>query len=387
VHPEAIAYVDDTAVGSAKVENSQLNATYSFKLPVPTSIAASGEKVTVTHKASGGDVNLGEFTVDTDGYVTITGITSFSEFELVKDTGITSAGNASYAASLTLKDNIDINLYVSDLATGTDPEKYTVTYTFNGVETTKSLTDSSVTNNGGVYKLKVAQVYSYQMTLPVSFVVKYDGTPIATFTYSVQTYFTNKLSSTDANLVALCKAGLDYGANAQLYFNGKSYVNSNNQTVQYQTDSENLANKTTNPSNTITATQPNSSYPYSASGSVVGFAFDSASLILGSETSIKVYFSYSGDVSALTFAAACESTSRTVGDVRSESGGLYSVKITGIKSFELNKTFTLTVNGNATLTYSPFAYARNKWNNTGNLGNLCKALVNYGSAANAYFGL
>ena len=84
VHPEAIVYNSSSdAIGSYAIKNEELGDTnFSFKLAVPDTLADVGEKVNVTHKHNGTSENLGAFTVEDDHTITLTGISSFSEFEL-----------------------------------------------------------------------------------------------------------------------------------------------------------------------------------------------------------------------------------------------------------------------------------------------------------------
>ena len=115
-----------------------------------------------------------------------------------------------------------------------------------------------------------------------------------------------------------------------------------------------------------------------------------ASLILGSEVSAKVYFKYDGDADGLTFTAVRSdkpTEARAVSTIEDLGNGEYAVKITGIKCFEMWRDFTLTISDNSgntySLTYSPYLYTQQNWNNTQDekLAKLCKALVAYGDYA------
>ena len=295
-------------------------------------------------------------------------------------------GGLKLSASLTLNDNINVNLFLRDLATGTTIGDYTVIATFDGK--TQTIPGSAATDvGGGKYKFTVAEVYSYQMWMPVTITILASGQPIITFDYSVETFFTTAYNNPN-NAEAyrdVCKAGLDYGAAAQLYFDGKTYNGG-----VYEANSGNLVNESTNPGNTFSATQP-SGYAASVNVNTLGgISRLSASLILGSEVSIKVYFKYAGDINTLTFSAARQDDSnktKTVTGPVSEGGGVYSVKITGIKSYELWRYFTLTVtNGSGTFSfnYSPYLYAQMNWDSSdAELAKLVQALVAYGDKAKA----
>ena len=69
------------------------------------------------------------------------------------------------------------------------------------------------------------------------------------------------------------------------------------------------------------------------------------------------------------------------------SDGRYSITVSGIKSYELNKAVELVITSGtetATISYSPYVYAANYWENE-EIGKLCQALVAYGDLANTYF--
>jgi hypothetical protein len=225
------------------------------------------------------------------------------------------------------------------------------------------------------------------MGLPVTITVNVNGDDYITFDYSVKQYFMSQYdnSSSSQALKNMCKAGLDYGAQAQLYFDGKSYKGG-----IYATDPANLVNETINPSNTIPDIEPPTGYSPTAniSEGFAGISKVTASLILGSEISIKVYFKYSGNINGLTFTASRygdSSKTKIVTDPVAESNGRYSVKVTGIKSYELYRYFTLTMKdagGTFTLDYSPYYYAQQHWNNEDTLlANLVRTLVAYGECA------
>ena len=325
------------------------------------------------------------FTGDDIVYDETTGMTTviihhFSELKAYEDV-IQEAEGVKYSATLTLNDNTDINFYVKFPSTVTETErnKYSVVATFQGETRTFNLSSMTGTTSGDTIEYKCASictVFSYQMTFPVSIVVKYDGNVIHAYEYSVLKYCTNMLSADDTGLVDLCKALLDYGANAQQYFNGKSYYVGDIE-YAYDTDVSNLANKATNASNTISATKPAS--VMSKSGSIDGISDYSASLILGSETSVKFYFS--GDITDCTV-----KVNDTVVTPKL-NGNKYEVTCSGIKSFNLGKTVTLTItkgDNTVTLNYSPYSYANRNWDNA-SIGKLCQALTAYGTKSSTYF--
>ena len=85
VHPEAIITVSNSDESTTvALTNDQITGSFTFKLYVPTDVAAANGKVTVIHKHADGTTkeNLGTFTVADDHTITLTGVSSFSEFEL-----------------------------------------------------------------------------------------------------------------------------------------------------------------------------------------------------------------------------------------------------------------------------------------------------------------
>ena len=81
VHPEAVIKVNNEEVGTVELTNSQISGEFSFQL-YAGNIASNGDSVKVTH-IHGGETSgvIGYFQV-VDGYITVTGVTSFSDFVL-----------------------------------------------------------------------------------------------------------------------------------------------------------------------------------------------------------------------------------------------------------------------------------------------------------------
>ena len=77
---------------------------------------------------------------------------------------------------------------------------------------------------------------------------------LSDYEYSVKKYLDNKIKDNKEteSFKQLCRLTLDYGANAQIYFTGKTYGDG----IEYVTDSENLVNAAYNPDNTIEAVRP-----------------------------------------------------------------------------------------------------------------------------------
>ena len=229
--------------------------------------------------------------------------------------------------------------------------------------------------------IPVADTISYQITDLVHVVVSYGEdennlTPIDEFDYSVQTYCENMISKNPSNakLVAVCTATLDYGAYSQIQFNYKT---------------ENLANANyTAGAETISAIQIPDTYDITiVSGMCTGIAGSGRSINLLSATEIRFTFRPE-NVSTLdnyTFTVNGEPATATV------NGNKFMVKVTGVKAPRLDTQYTVvitnTTDGSSmTATYSVLAYAYNMQSNSNaNVSNMCKALYRYFDTAKKYF--
>lgn len=321
--------------------------------------------------------------------------------------------SAEYGASLTLEDNININLYVDQLSDPEHPERYWISSIFairqfNEMNMYQNLSEAEHTENG--YKTVVAKVFPYQMTIPADICICYGNTweeartsVIYSFPYSASTYFNNKLNDTSSSdeLKKLCYAALVYGGSSQRYFQDKTYYMANGNRYDYDIGSD-FADLHLDTGDPINPERP-TSYSTKVTGSIERFRFRTASLILGSEVSLKVFFDYDGDYSDLTITAVnigvpnnhwyVPETERVVERdhyVGDSSSGQYAFRVPGIKSFELSDEYRITVtkgDQSTTLTYSPYTYANNKWESrTVWLQDLVRSIVAYGDAADKYFG-
>ena len=294
------------------------------------------------------------------------------------------------SVTVTLKDNLDVNLYVRNISED-EASHYYIKWTFKTLENDDSEDlpgDAELQSvsqySAETYKLVMASIFAYQMTRPFIINVYYDGTRIVEdFSYSVRDYL-EAVINTESEYITekdkdVSRKALDYGANAQLFFDGRTYYDKDGNQHTHFGDVEHLANENTNSTNEITATKPSNTVK--KTGSVTGLSKMSVSLILGTEISIKIYFNYSGDMGQLSF--YCDNKSLT--EWVQEGENRYSVKVEGIRSYELYKDYTVTITdgtGTVALTYSPYAYAASNWNSTVEyLSNLVKALVAYGDAA------
>ena len=324
-------------------------------------------------------------TYDSDTKILTFTATAVFEEEEYTDTLDIDLSSVGYNANLELQENFNVNFYVRNL----DEElaaDVTVKWTFDGETFEQNLGEVTPLEDGR-YRIVLAEVFSYQMTKQFEITVEYLGVNIREITYSVQQYFDNRLASNDSDeMKAIYRAALDYGAAAQLYFNGKTYEGG-----VYDCDVEHLANANSNPDNTITATKPVKQTL--KEGSISGFTAKSASLVLGSNTEIRVSFLYEGNIEDLVI--SCDN-GKAVTEPVLGADGRYGITIKGLCSYELCKDYQISFvrvdeAGEAAetfvLTYSPYTYAANKWENAdADLARLMQAFVAYGDAAYALWG-
>ena len=173
----------------------------------------------------------------------------------------------------------------------------------------------------------------------------------------------------DPELVSLMKAMLNYGAAAQLLFNHN--VND-------------LANAGLSEVDKVLADVDASGYAASVSGSEEGIALASASLMLETETSIRIYFKLTGSktIDAFTFFV----DGKEVKPV--QKGSEYYVEIANIAAQDLDAMHTVTVGG-LTVRYGGLSYVNQVIKNpqyaTEAMTNAAKALFAYNKMAEDYF--
>ena len=300
-----------------------------------------------------------------------------------------------FAAALSLKENIDINFYI-DGVKPEDADRYAVYFSFeDDGSSARSVNLSSLTPLAdGRYRIVVGTVYPHEMWRNVVIYVYRDGTSMKgmPITYSASTYLHSAISQHESEpeqraLVDLCKAALIYGSQAQVYFTEKQYTDGNGSQRAYVTNADSLVN---DGGYTVQPNRPSEAYEASLSGSVSEVTVDAVSLVLGTETALKVYLS-TGRTDVNVSCVDDRGSNHPVSSLKDEPYGRLSFKVTGIRSYELSRIYTVTIadandnNSRIELTYGPYTYARSYWNE-GGIGGLCQTLVAYGDAANAYWG-
>ena len=193
------------------------------------------------------------------------------------------------------------------------------------------------------------------------------------YVYTVQDYIQKTLeTSSDAKLKALVQAMSDFGSLAQLQFN---YNTDNRAEVLGDLDS-------------VTAETVKKYEKKVTAGAATGVSFNGGSLVLESQTTIRLYFALDeGEIGDYTFKVGTKTVTPT------ETTNGWMVEIPNISAKDLDKTYTVKVTSSAgtvlTVKYSGLSYAYSVLtgeDNGENLVNLVKGMVLYNKAADAYFG-
>lgn len=214
-----------------------------------------------------------------------------------------------------------------------------------------------------------------EMADSVKIVVYYDGVRSQEYNYSIKQYAESVLTqTTDPNIQKLVKTMLNYGAYAQQYFN-------------YNAD--NLTNAGLEPADQgllgDVVTDAFLEYKYQPLQSQNVIAMQNISLVLKSETTLRLYFTCASGVTA----DALEVTSSTCTPViRQTEGGSYYIAIENIVAGSLGDMHTITVKNTVTgetdtctvsaLTYGYYALTGST---KATLQNLVKSLYLYNQAA------
>ena len=272
-------------------------------------------------------------------------------------------------ASLSLKGDIGLNFFaITPEEVRLDPNavmRFTMGSTVKNVPLSQGTLDPS----DGSYRYSIP-LNAKNMGDNVTAQVFVGDTPVGgTKTLSIKYYADYVINnSTKAVFVDLMKAMLNYGAAAQ---------------VNFGYDTANLVNADmTEADRTLPAALDVSSFAHTWSGEEAGIEITSASLLLQSETKIRIYFKVKSGYQLSDFTFTVDG--KEVNPVR--SGEEYYVEKTNVAAKDLDTMYTFRL-GNRQLTYCGLSYVNQVLNYSRDekLINLAKALYAYNQAANAYF--
>ena len=292
---------------------------------------------------------------------------------------------AKVSGTLSLADSIDIIMTVHSLSDTSDISKYTVAYSFAGEEAVvKRLGTDIEADTDGRFSTVVASCAAKQLTDTVTLIVMYDGDPIKTVSgYSAQTYCNNTIAkhSTPGDSVAsICRAVLEYGADAQVFFDNYN--------------SDNMANAVYNDTASVSAIVIPNNWKSTSTGDKqsAGLSKVSATLDLVSRTELLFYLTPNGSQDEDDYTVSVKDLNLgTYSTITKEmqSDGRILIRVKGIYAKYLGHMFELSIsdgNGTYTVKYSPMTFAYSKQQNGAeNLRTLVKALYNYYIIAENFF--
>lgn len=371
VHPEATVKSGSETVGTFIVTNDKLadNAVFTIKLPVPNAVYLVSNKIRVTHIRDELENEVFQLTAEgssDDYFVTIPGITSFSQFELAPITNSAYNDDVKFNYTLDLQDSININFYVdpseaSDKTIG----NYTVQYLYKGGEWQTAQPDPQVTSFG--YRYVVAQCAAKEMTEPVHVRVLYAGAIIKSADYSVKGYCDYMIGkSSDQELIALCRSVLDFGAAAQMKFG----YNTDNLATEYDP---------TKFDSTIIDEKYNV-FNGTLGSNVTGVT---GTVNLESKTGVVIYLTPESSEVLQVESVKLHDVSLTYTTSTTDNGRL-KITVSGVVAYNLDNAVDIFVSDGTVIHYSPLAYAYGM-RNSKTVGTLCKALFQYWVNAKAYF--
>ncbi len=276
-------------------------------------------------------------------------------------------------ASVSLAGDIGLNFYVEMSPNiASDPGSF-LRFTFNG-ETQDVPVSQAILDSKGQYRFSCKLAARNMADLVTAQMHTSQGAVAGTETFSVQeycTYVINYYAGTNqqGKLVNLLKAMLNYGAQSQI-------------SLGYRVDT--LANAGLSAEDRVLPNPGDlSAYAHSAVGAEPGIQVASASLLLKTTTTIRVYFQLTGNktIDQYSFTAAGKAVTPV------KSGGLYYVDLAGVEARNLDAMYAITCGG-LTVNYCGLSYVKSTLEYPGftqNAKNMARALYGYARATNAYF--
>ena len=370
-----------------------------------------GEPVTVTFNLNGGSYESSTANVErtimkgeaitelvpepTNGEYTLEGWYSDTQFKMAFDFNSAVTGDITLYAcwidssvitcttSLSLRDSIDVNIYISNIPGNTSASGYYVMYSKDNVNWERGeFTDANRVKAGKyVFSIPFA---ANQVTGKVYLRV-YDDTDqvvkeiMGGSGYSIKDYCDYIVdNSSDAKLRNLCKALISYGYYAQVKF--PATASGWTDDVRY-TDTINATISSFDGTDDLNSNySANTTYADPVTGA-------KASLELKSRTELNFYL-YGVEDAAVTVTVNGEAYSAAnviVEPASRDNETRCRVKIKGLNTVDLTMKIVLT-SGGTEIEYSPMTYIRSALNGSDEANrNVCKALYNFVMAAKTYF--
>jgi len=270
--------------------------------------------------------------------------------------------------SISLGGNIAVNFHMTFDKAVLDDTNAMVVFTLpDNSRQTVYVKDAEVTTNG--YYVFTSEITAIQMSSTIKAQVVATDYKSEVYSYSVLEYADYILQEAEAgntdytDVTPLVKAMLNYGANAQLYF-------------EYNTD--NLANKNLEQADKVLADVNLSSYKPMTTGKETGVRHHGTSLTLKSETVINVYFVIEDEENIPEFYV------NGVLATPVKVNNLYRIRIEDIAAQNLDNEYAVTVGG-LQVKYSALSYGYSAmYTNNEILKNVVRAMYAYNKAAEAY---
>jgi hypothetical protein len=277
------------------------------------------------------------------------------------------------SATTSLNGTIDLNVYVQLGEALANSSETFVRFSYAGKIVDVPITDAVISEKDGIIRHRFSlPMFAKQVGEKVTFQVMQGediyGLPRE---YSITEYCMSRIEkSTNPAQVALCKALLNYASAAQVAFNYKP---------------DQLANAGLDAADKVLPENIDvSAYAASNVGSETGIKAKSATLMLESVVSVRVYFTLEAgyDISDFTFTI----DGKVVEPQKNSTG--WFIETDGISAKNLDQMMEFSVGG-ITVTYGPMSYVNSKLNSSSTNEatlNLVKALYAYYQAAEALLG-
>ncbi len=285
--------------------------------------------------------------------------------------------------TISLGGNIAVNYYMvlSDEVIADENAEMVFTVPSGGSTYEVRIPVSSVTPDSNGYYMFTCEVAAKEMASVIKAQIVTSDNESDVFEYTVKQYAEYILEmaakadpdgaidySSYVKAAPLVKAMLNYGANAQVYFN-------------HNTD--NLANATLDEAEKkLPESVSLDHWKHSVSGEQEGVSLYGAALSLKSETAIKLYFAVDSDVDVNSFDVTVNGEAYTL----KKNGTLYELKIADILAHCLGDMFEVKV-GSLTVNYGVFSYGCTVMEgDNANLKDVIKALTVYYAESCNYAG-